>query len=159
MSDFKIAIAFVLKNEGGLEVDPADPGGTTSFGLSQVTYPDVDILALTVDQAEAIYQRDFWIFGGIQSQRVATKVLDAYVNSKHHAIHQLQLALGTLQAGPIVADGNYGPSTEAHVNACDEDRLMKEFKARLCMAHCEDAIKNPAQVRDLLGWLRRDVDG
>jgi lysozyme family protein len=159
MADFRAAIGTVLWNEGGYSNDPADPGGETNFGISKRSYPDVDIKNLTQEAAAAIYQRDFWLFSGVADQRLATKIFDAYVNAKHHAIRVLQLALGSIQAGPVVPDGNWGPLTEAHVNAAHPDRLLEEFKARLCKMHCDDAIENPAQYKDLLGWLRRDVLG
>jgi lysozyme family protein len=160
MASFDTAIEFVLENEGGYEPPGVgDPGGETRFGISKAAYSDLDIKNLTRDQASAIYKRDFWIFDGLTSQRIATKIFDLYVNSKHHAIHVAQLALGYLQVGPIVADGNYGPSTQAHLNAVDETKFMDEYKARLCQMHCEDAAANPAEAGDLLGWLRRDVKG
>lgn len=159
MSEFTAAIDVVLHNEGGYSNDHTDAGGETNFGISKRSYPDVDIKNLTSEAAAAIYQRDFWLFGGVADQRLATKIFDAYVNAKHHAIRVLQLALGTLQAGPIVADGNWGPQTEAHVNAADAGALLDEFKARLCKMHCDDAIEDPSQYKYLLGWLRRDVLG
>jgi lysozyme family protein len=157
---FGPAISFVLQNEGGYTAGSAgDPGGETNFGISKRAYPTLDIKNLSRQDAIDIYLRDFWRFGGLNSQRIATKLLDEYVNSKHHAIRVAQLALGALQAGPVVADGNYGPQTEAALNAVDEDRFMDEYKARLCKMHCDDAISNSAEAGDLLGWLRRDVKG
>jgi len=159
MSDFKIAFAFLLKHEGGLEIDPNDPGGTTNFGISQRSYPNLDIRNLTLAQAQVIYERDFWIFGDLENQRIASKLFDEWVNSKHHAIRVAQLTLKLLVAGPVVADGNYGPQIEAMLNAVDEEKFIAEYKARLCLMHCMDAMVNPKQRDDLLGWLRRDVDG
>lgn len=160
MAGFGPAITFVLANEGGYTAGAAgDPGGETNFGISKRAYPDLDIKNLARADAVEIYQRDFWRFSGLTSQRMATKIFDEYVNSKHHAIRVAQMALGTLQVGPIVADGNYGPQTEAALNAVDEDRFMDEYKARLCKMHCDDAIANPAEAGELLGWLRRDVKG
>jgi lysozyme family protein len=159
MSQFGPAITFVLENEGGYSNDANDPGGETNFGISKRAYPEIDIKNLTREGAIAIYQRDYWIFGGIDSQRIATKIFDEYVNSKHHAIRTAQLALNYLLAGPVVADGNYGPQTESFLNAVDEDKFMDEYKARLAKMHCDDAMANPAQQGDLLGWLRRDVKG
>ena len=171
MAGFGPAITFVLLNEGGYSDKSNDPGNWTggaigqgelkgtNFGISAAAYPDLDIKNLSRVDAVEIYQRDFWRFGGIASQRVATKIFDEYVNSKHHAIRVAQLALGTLQAGPVIADGNYGPQTEAALNAVDEEAFMDEYKARLCKMHCDDAIANPAEAGDLLGWLRRDVKG
>lgn len=171
MSDFTQAIPTVLANEGGFTKNPNDPGnwtggavgsGTlkgTNFGLSAASYPDTDIEHMTVDEATTIYQRDFWIFGGLTSQAIATKLFDAYVNSKHNAVRAAQLALGYLQVGPIVADGNYGPQTEGSLNAVDEQKFLDEFKARLCKMYSDDAVSTPSEAGDLLGWLRRAVKG
>lgn len=160
MADFAAAIGFVLANEGGYTPGAAgDPGGETKYGISKRSYPDLDITNLTQDAAAMLLQRDFWRFSGLGSQRIATKLFDEYVNSKHHAIRVAQLALGTLQVGPVVADGNYGPQTEAALNAVDEGAFIDEYKARLCKMHCDDAIANPAEAGGLLGWLRRDVKG
>jgi lysozyme family protein len=159
MSDFEQAVEFVLGHEGGYSNDPNDPGGETNFGISKRAYPNVDIKNLTRDGAKEIYLHDFWLFGRVESQRVSSKIMDAYVNAKHHAIRILQMSLGTIHVGPIVADGNWGGQTEAHVNAADEEKLLREFKARLCKMHCDDSMLNPKQADDLLGWLRRDVDG
>jgi lysozyme family protein len=54
------AIDFVLLIEGGFVNDPADPGGATKYGISKKAYPDVDIVNLTIEEAKAIYERDYW---------------------------------------------------------------------------------------------------
>ena len=70
MSRFHRCIDFVLCEEGGLSNHPKDPGGLTQFGISQRSYPKLDIRRLTVDAAKAIYQRDFW--ARIQGYPVST---------------------------------------------------------------------------------------
>jgi lysozyme family protein len=60
MSFFLQAFAVVVGEEGGYVNDPADPGGETRYGISKRAYPDVDIKNLTLAQAQAIYQRDYW---------------------------------------------------------------------------------------------------
>lgn len=62
----------VLRHEGGLSLNPHDRGNWTTgvvgqgelkgtnFGISAMSYPDLDIKNLTRDQAIAIYKRDFW---------------------------------------------------------------------------------------------------
>lgn len=159
MAEFSKAIDFLLANEGGYSNNPADPGGETNFGISRRAYPFLDIKNLTRDEAIAIYQRDYWKFDGITSQRIATKLFDEYVNSELHAIRVAQLSLGYLQVGPVVADGKYGLQTEAALNAVDEGKFMDEFKARLAKMYCDDGIANPAEKGDLMGWLRRAVKG
>ena len=58
------AIGFVLHWEAGYVNDPNDPGGETNFGISKASYPNVDIKALTQQQAEDIYFRDYWKASG-----------------------------------------------------------------------------------------------
>jgi lysozyme family protein len=58
--DFDRSITFVLQSEGGYTCDPDDPGGETRWGISKRAYPDLDIKALTMEQAKEIYLRDYW---------------------------------------------------------------------------------------------------
>ena len=71
MQTFHDCIAHVLAAEGGLVNDPKDPGGVTKFGISQRSYPALDIRALTLDDAKTIYQRDYWAHA-MTSRRVWT---------------------------------------------------------------------------------------
>lgn len=160
MADFSKAIDFVLGNEGGYSNNPADPGGETNFGISKRAYPYLNIKDLTREEAIAIYQRDYWKFDDFASQRVATKVFDAAVNmGPIPAVRILQLALGSIEAGPVVADGKLGPETVGHANAADEEKLMDEFKARLVKFYCDEAVTGTGMAGFLLGWLRRAVKG
>lgn len=53
-------ISFIIKyNEGGYVNDPNDPGGETKYGISKRSYPNLDIKNLTIDQAVAIYRKDY----------------------------------------------------------------------------------------------------
>ncbi len=60
MSDFDTAVTKTLIHEGGSRVtdDPDDRGGLTRYGISQRSYPDLDIRNLTEDQAKEVYKRD-----------------------------------------------------------------------------------------------------
>lgn len=60
MSHFDRAFALLIGEEGGYVNDPADPGGETKYGISKRAYPAIDIKNLTLDQAKAIYKRDYW---------------------------------------------------------------------------------------------------
>lgn len=57
MTDFERSLAFTLKWEGGLTTDS---GGLTKYGISQNSYPDLDIANLTLEQVKEIYKRDYW---------------------------------------------------------------------------------------------------
>ena len=72
-SDFLKAIDFVISEEVGpfvatggyISPDKAarigDPGGETRWGIAKNTYPDLDIAALTREQAIEVYFRDYWL--------------------------------------------------------------------------------------------------
>ena len=59
-TSYERAFAFLMDVEGGYVNDPRDPGGVTKFGISKRAYPDLDIAALTEDQAKEIYHADYW---------------------------------------------------------------------------------------------------
>ncbi|WP_324606443.1 glycosyl hydrolase 108 family protein [Xenorhabdus nematophila] len=63
---FLHAINSLLPMEGGYVNDPHDRGGETQYGISQRSYPRLDIRALTQDDATAIYYRDFWLTAGCE---------------------------------------------------------------------------------------------
>ena len=81
--NFDIAFERVIGHEGGYVDDPNDPGGETKFGVSKRSYPDVDIASLTVEDAKAIYRRDYWERAGCHKLpgRVAFQVFDCAINS------------------------------------------------------------------------------
>lgn len=112
MDVWEIAIQFVLKMEGGLtaENDPNDPGGLTKFGISQKAYPKLDITNLTLDEAKAIYKRDYW--EACQCDQLppafAIAVFDTAVNQgTREAQKILQITLG------VEVDGIIGQKTIA----------------------------------------------
>lgn len=131
MSNFDICIARVLSptNEGGYVNDPEDPGGETKFGISKREYPNLDIAALTRDDAIAIYRRDFWepIQGDTLPVGVAFQLLDFAVNSPiTTALRALQRAVG------VADDGVFGPvSREALQKQSIADTIMRFLAERL----------------------------
>lgn len=58
IEQFEQAVAFTLSWEGGYA---EDSGGPTKYGISQRSYPTLDIKNLTLDQAKAIYYEDYWL--------------------------------------------------------------------------------------------------
>ena len=106
--DFDRAIPIVLREEGGLSDNHADPGGLTNFGISQRAYPTLDIRALTEADARAIYSRDYWplAHGDFLPWPLCLFVFDHCVNAgRASALKLLQQGLG------VAADGAWGPAT------------------------------------------------
>lgn len=91
---FERAFEIVIGAEGGLVDDPADPGGLTKYGISQRTYPKLDIRNLTLEQAREIYQRDYWEAAGcdlITNPVLAILVFDAAVNMSVERAQRLEI--------------------------------------------------------------------
>jgi lysozyme family protein len=155
MGDFAKAIKFVMKNEGGFSDDPQDSGCVTKFGISQKSYPDLDIEHLTKEQAIEIYQRDFWLPYQDFDDRLATKVFDLSVNMGHkRAVQILQRALQCLGA-KIVDDGVLGPITKQAVDLANVDMLLTAIKSEAAGVYRNLAATNTSQQKFLKGWLRR----
>src|SRR5580698_6446146 len=111
MADFASAIQTVLANEGALSNNVSDPGGLTKYGISQKAYPSLDIANLTLPMAEKIYQTDYWRYDTVNSQPIATKLLDMSVNlGLRKTTELLQKALVSTGLS-IAVDGILGPNT------------------------------------------------
>lgn len=128
IEDWEPAIEFVLRMEGGYGIDPNDPGGETNFGISKKAYPATDIKNLTVDEAKAIYHRDFWMPCHCDDlpTAFAISVFDCAVNqgaSKARRI--LQMVLG------VEVDGNIGPDTLAAAAKATHVQVKKYLAERL----------------------------
>ena len=114
MTTFEQAFAIIVNAEGGYVDNKSDPGGRTKFGISQRSYPALDIAALTLDDARAIYHADFWakVRGDDLPAPLAFLLFDGAVNcGVGRSVRWLQLALGVAQ------DGIIGPVTLAAAHA------------------------------------------
>lgn len=80
--NFDQCVEIILSYEKGWVDHPEDPGGATNFGISQRSYPNLDIKNLTRDQAIAIYKKDYWDRARIESvpDRLKLLVFDCAVN-------------------------------------------------------------------------------
>lgn len=125
--NFDTAFARLIGNEGGISENPKDPGGLTNWGISQRSYPTVDIRNLTMESAKAIYLRDFWSPLGNTPDSVKFQAFDFAVNSGiQTAIRKLQVAIG------VADDGHWGPISTAKLNSMDvNDVLMLYIAERI----------------------------
>lgn len=155
---FESLIGMVLAHEGGYVNDPVDPGGETKYGISKRSYPQLDIRALTIDQAKDIYYRDWWKplrCSAIQNDQIAQKHLDTCVNmGPRPGVRILQRALR--EAGQSVAiDGVIGPQTIGAANQADPEALLNAMR-RLQADHYEALMRrDPERERFRRGWMKR----
>jgi lysozyme family protein len=121
---FDEAFKLLIGHEGDLSNDPNDPGGLTRYGVSQRSYPNVDIKSLTLDEAKSIYKRDYW--NALQMEHLPEAIrfdlFDMAVNSGvSQAVKTLQRAVG---AGE---DGKLGPVTIAAMRELSDHQVTARF--------------------------------
>jgi len=166
---FMAAIGAVLQHEGGYTANPADRGNWasgmigvgdlrgTNFGISAMSYPTLDIINLTREQAIGIYYSDWWIGRGIGTlpSPFGPKVLDIAVNTGTKPAEAcLQQALA--QCGrPVAVDGVIGTNSLAAIAAVDPAVLMTAFRLQLEQHYRQIVIAHPEDARFLKGWLAR----
>lgn len=124
---FDRAVNIVLKHEGGLSENPADPGGITQYGISLRAYPHLGedgIRSLTKTHARELYHRDYWepIRGDDLPWPAAMVTLDAAVHSGvHKASEWLQMVVET------TVDGKIGPKTIGAAFDCEQSQLCRAY--------------------------------
>lgn len=154
MAQFNEAFENVLLEEGGFVDDPNDKGGITKYGISQKSYPYLDIAKLTKEDAEKLYKKDYWDstrIGEIQDQKVANKLFSLAVNMGiKNATLCLQRAARSASGVFLIEDGILGKNTIANVNLCKGDVLLAALKSEAAAIY--RAFKNPRFER---GWLNR----
>ena len=138
MTGFDLAFERVVGHEGGFGADPKDRGNWTTgvigqgelrgtkFGISAMSYPDLDIGKLTVDQAKAIYKRDFWDRAQADQYdaAIAYQLFDIAVNNGNgNAIRMLQRAVN------VADDGQIGPMSIAAVKAMSVTDVIMRLNA------------------------------
>lgn len=146
--NFDMAFDRLMGHEGGLIDDSSDPGGLTNWGISQRSYPNEDIRAMTKERAKVIFKRDFWVRVNADklADGVAWQVSDfAYHSGPDTAVRYLQRALG------VADDGYWGPTSQAAADAANEsDTIMLLLSERMDFL---TRLKNwPNASR---GWVRR----
>ena len=147
MGDFHRCIDRILAEEGGLSAHPADPGGLTNYGISQRSYPTLDIAALTLSEAQALYRRDYWqpLHGDLLPPGLDLLMLDCAINQgPTTAVKLLQQALH------IQDDGLLGPKTLSAA-AVAMPGLLDAFAAERALRY----EFNRNEVVFGRGWYRR----
>ena len=121
---FNTAFNLILINEGGYVNDPHDAGGETKYGISKTAYPNIDIKNLTLEQARAIYHRDYWLRCKCEflPDALSVAVFDYAVNSGvKRAVKDLQRCLG------VPVDGIIGNQTIGAANRIPQREVLSEY--------------------------------
>ena len=149
---FDKSLDFVLEVEGGYVNDQYDPGGETKFGISQKAYPHLDIKNITLEDAKAIYYRDYWLNSGAQvadiSPELAFILFDAAVNmGTGTSVRLLQRALRVRE------DGVIGPNTRKALETANLDDTLEWTVVNRLLRYSE--LETWPRYRR--GWLKRTV--
>lgn len=153
---FSLALAEVLKHEGGYVDHPKDPGGATNRGVTLATLSawlgrpatKAEVKALTVEAVTPIYRKNYWdvVRGDDLPPGVALMVFDLAVNSgPDRAARFLQEALG------VGVDGRIGPLTLEKANstpALDTINKLRDRRERFYRGLSTFSTFGT-------GWLRR----
>lgn len=155
--NFDLALAHVLKFEGGYSDHPADPGGATKFGITHAVLgahrgrpvSKADVRALTKAEAAEIYRGRYWRAASCDAlpAGIDLAVFDCAVNQGvARAARFLQ------RAAKVGADGRIGPLTLAAISAAAGEPLLTEFMARRMQSYglLQHLFKTFG-----LGWSRR----
>lgn len=177
--DFKMAIAFSLKWEGGKNFDNVDgkpvlkpyakhdKGGPTAYGITIPTLKYAhasgvvkhgDICKLTPDEAKAIYRKNFWDRYGWGELRwpVSLCCLDVSINHGGFA-WILQRACQALGAD-LAVDGKFGPRTFAALKSLEPKTLAAEIVAQRKVYYEKIVARDPDQKANWNGWMNRLSD-
>ena len=127
-----------MGSEGAYKADRSDRGDWTSgiigkgelkgtkYGISAMSYPDLDIKNLTLEDAKAIYKRDWWDKLKLEdySAAMSYQLFDTAINSGwHNAAEILQRAIG------VKDDGVIGKVTMAKLSILDNNDVLMLFLA------------------------------
>jgi lysozyme family protein len=128
MTAFEQAFQWLLGNEGSFVNNPADPGGSTMWGITErvarANGYQGDMQELPVETAEAIAKSQYWDRYSCDQMdpRVAFQVFDIAYNGGYPVLW-LQQATGS------APDGVMGPHTLAAVQAADPIKTVMLLNA------------------------------
>lgn len=122
--DFDKAFKIIIGHEGGYVNDPRDPGGETKYGVSKRAYPNTDIANLSLDDAKAIYLKDYWNACRCEElpDKIKLMVFDTAVNQG------VRVAVKLLQQSVRSdVDGIIGHNTVKAANRKNGDDLLADY--------------------------------
>jgi lysozyme family protein len=159
---FKNILLRIFEHEGGYTNNPNDRGNWTTgvinqgqckgtkYGISAMSYPNLDIKNLTIDQAAEIYYRDFWKKNKLDllDLNLAYQIFDAAIQ------HGSKTAIKILQrAVEVDDDGIIGINTLNAINRVGPVKTMFLFIHKRMDYYTSLSTSNWSRFG--LGWMRR----
>lgn len=153
-------ITGIIQREGGYVNHPADKGGPTNFGITQMTLSEFrkrpvtaeDVRNMERSEAAAIYLERYvnpWRFAEAEGP-LFEHLLDMGVNHGIGGASKiLQRALG------VEADGQIGPISIKAYRDIDKGELEIRLVAERAILFAQIVKANPSQSVFIEGWMRR----
>jgi lysozyme family protein len=149
----------IIKAEGGdtFTNDPKDGGGRTQYGIAEASNPEAWADGkVTLEEAKDIYFKKYVEgpgFSKVKDQRLQHQLVDFGVNSGPSvSIRCLQEVLG------VDADGKLGNKTLEALDRVDNRAINNELAKKRALTLAKICVKNPTQLRFLVGWLNRALE-
>lgn len=162
---FVFSVSKTILDEKGYVNDPDDPGGETKYGISKRYHPNLDIFALTEEEAESIYYKETWLplrLDEVKNEKIAGEIFDTAVNmSNRHAVIIAQRSCNFLSppnSVKIKEDGKIGPSTIAAINywgTKDPESFFKCLNGFQFMRYVEIVGLKISNHKFSRGWMKR----
>ncbi len=156
---FNKAFESLILLEGGYSNDTLDLGKETKYGITKHYYPHLNIKDLTLDQAKAIYHKDYWMannYDKIRSNKIAEKVFHSTVNAGSRQSHIiLQRALYAVGFKDLSEDGILGDKTIDAVNKSRPGYLLPALRSENAGFYRLLITTRPSQIKFKNGWLKR----
>ena len=159
MKRFTKALEKTLEFEGHNKFSDVkeDRGGKTKFGISQRSYPDLNIKAVTYADAVKIYRRDYWEklrCDEISNGRLAQQIFDTGVNMGIRTSVKIAQHTAYLPAKEI--DGLMGGKTLLALNIAGiYSDIHDRFTLHRIRRYMDIVRKDRSQSKFLVGWIRR----
>lgn len=169
---FQYAVKVVLKHEGGLSNNKADPGGITKYGLSLRFLKnenidddgdgDVDlddVIHLDLSDADEIYAKFWWQkynYNEINDLKLATKIFDSSVNMGASQCHKLlKRAINRMVTIGVPENGVLDTHTIALINKMNAEHLLENLRLEERDFYLELVERHPPLKVFEKGWLNR----
>ena len=146
------------------EIDPCDPdkvtidaGGRTQYGIAEKSNPEAWAdNKVTEEEAREIYSRKYILgpgFDKVVDFHLRAQLVDFGVNSgPQMAIMKLQEILA------VDVDGVLGPQTLGALNKAHPEAVSVQLVASRIRMICRIVKKNPADLKNLSGWVDRALE-
>ncbi|TDD77140.1 glycoside hydrolase family 108 protein [Flavobacterium caseinilyticum] len=165
MEKFNKAFEIIIGIEGGLADHKNDRGGLTNYGISQKSFPDLDIRNLTIDAAKKIYYSNYWKTAQMNldliDEKNAIELFDIAVNmGVGTASRMFQNGLNLMNRNQkdfpdLKVDGLAGKDTIGAYNKVNKDILFKVLNGLQFSRYVSICEKDKTQEIFFNGWMHR----